>query len=247
MTVYAVGDIHGQLDALKRSYARISEDRIANKAPASPIVLIGDYVDRGPDARGVLDWLVRTSKDDPTLICLKGNHDRMMCKYLRPQNYVGSFDENFDWLSENIGGMSTLESYGVKSRGVRRAQNLLRDAQAAVPAAHLDFLESLPLTYRTPALFFAHAGIRPGVALDQQIEQDLIWIRGEFLNDPSDHGALIVHGHTPVREITHSGNHLNIDTGAAYGRALSIVVIEGRDVFELSEDGRRPVPDPRRR
>ncbi len=112
-----------------------------------------------------------------------------------------------------------------------------------MPAHHRAFLAGLPCNHRAPGLFFAHAGIRPGVPLDRQTEDDLCWIRGPFIDDPRDHGALIVHGHTPVDRVTHYCNRVNIDTGAGHGRALSVIVIEDGEVLELLPGGcRRIVP-----
>ncbi len=112
-----------------------------------------------------------------------------------------------------------------------------------MPADHLEFLSTLATSYRRGEAFFCHAGVRPGIALDQQAEDDLIWIRQEFHNSDADHGALIVHGHTPVKQVTHYGNRVNIDTGAAYGRALSVVVVEDRRVYQLTAEGRVPIPE----
>jgi serine/threonine protein phosphatase 1 len=116
------------------------------------------------------------------------------------------------------------------------------EAVAAVPRAHLDFIESLPTSFARGEVFFAHAGIRPGVALDVQAEDDLCWIRDGFLEDRRDHGPLIVHGHTHLARVTHYGNRVNLDSGAAYGGPLSAVVIEGREVFLLTDQGREVLP-----
>jgi serine/threonine protein phosphatase 1 len=111
-----------------------------------------------------------------------------------------------------------------------------------VPRAHRDFIESLPTSFTRGEAFFAHAGIRPGVPFDQQSEDDLCWIRDGFLDDRRDHGLLIVHGHTHLAQVTHYGNRVNLDSGAAYGGPLSAVVIEGRTVFLLTEKGREALP-----
>jgi serine/threonine protein phosphatase 1 len=115
------------------------------------------------------------------------------------------------------------------------------DAVLAVPAAHRDFLAGLPLWHRRGGCLFVHAGVRPGVPLDQQDETDLLWIRAEFLDDPRDHGFLVVHGHTAIQRPTHYGNRLNLDSGAAYGGPLTAVVIEDGAVFHLTPAGRVPL------
>ncbi len=107
-----------------------------------------------------------------------------------------------------------------------------------MPAEHRLFLETLPTSFSRGEAFFCHAGIRPGVPLSAQVEDDLIWIRHDFLDDRRDHGPLIVHGHTAISAPTHYGNRLNIDSSAAYGGPLSVVVLEGRRVFHLI-DGTR--------
>ena len=113
------------------------------------------------------------------------------------------------------------------------------EAVAAVPRAHRDFIESLPTSFARGEVFFAHAGIRPGVPFDQQSEDDLCWIRDGFLDDRRDHGRLIVHGHTHLAQVTHYGNRVNLDSGAAYGGPLSAVVIEGHEAALLTTTGRR--------
>lgn len=110
-----------------------------------------------------------------------------------------------------------------------------------VPASHLAYLAALPTHHLRGACLFVHAGVRPGIDLHDQTEDDLLWIRTDFLDDTRDHGALVVHGHTPVDRVTHYGNRLNLDTGAGYGKAMSAVVIEGADVFRLTPKGRERV------
>jgi serine/threonine protein phosphatase 1 len=147
-----------------------------------------------------------------------------------------------DWLHPHLGGLKALESYGVDP-GLP-AEEIHRQARLAVPESHRFYLEQLLPFYRMGRLYFCHAGIRPGVVLEDQIEDDLIWIRDEFHHSQDDHGALIIHGHTPVFSVSHYGNRIDIDTGSAFGHDLSTVVIEGDDVFQLTDDGRKPVrPD----
>jgi len=173
---------------------------------------------------------------------LKGNHDRMFSLYLTDiKAHDPALRRDLSWLHPRLGGAATLASYGVPNAAERPLAPVFAEAQAAVPAAHRQFLDTLPTSYQRGEAIFVHAGIRPGVALKDQTETDLVWIRDIFLHDPRDHGALIVHGHTAIDAPTHYGNRLNIDSGAAYGGPLSAVVIEGRAVFHLTEAGRVPL------
>jgi serine/threonine protein phosphatase 1 len=237
MRTYAIGDIHGHLDLLMEVHAWIKAD-IAKHGPA-PVVHIGDLVDRGPDSRGVIDFLRDGIAAGEDWIVLKGNHDRMFSYYLQtPPLHDPRLRPDLSWLNSRLGGGTTLASYGVKSPTDRPLDPVHKDALAAVPAEHRLFLESLPTFHARGEVFFCHAGIRPGVALSAQVEDDLVWIRHEFLDDSRDHGKLIVHGHTAIDAPTHYGNRLNIDSSAAYGGPLSVVALEGRRVFHLI-DGTR--------
>lgn len=235
--VYAIGDIHGQLTRLDDALARVDRDGGA----AAEVVFVGDYVDRGPDSRGVIDRLLTGLAEERNWTCLKGNHDRFFERFLAepeplhdPHLLVG-----YHWLHEALGGRETIASYGVTVAERIRQSDLAEHLRQVVPEAHKAFLRSLKLGHRLGDLFFAHAGIRPGVPLDLQHENDLVWIRQEFLQDYSDHGVLVVHGHTPVQYPELYSNRLAIDTGAGYGRALVPVVIEEDGVFALEPRGRR--------
>jgi len=237
MRTYAIGDIHGHLDLLKRQHALIAAD-MARHGEA-PIVHIGDLVDRGPDSAGVVEYLREGIAAGRDWVVLKGNHDRMFAGYLRDAGFKDSgLRADLSYLHPRIGGAETLASYGVRAAGDRPLAPVHAEAVAAVPAAHRAFLETLPTSFRRGEAIFVHAGIRPGVALEDQTEDDLLWIRKEFLEDTRDHGALIVHGHTAIDRPTHYGNRVNIDSSAAYGGPLSAVVLEGREVFHLTPEGR---------
>ncbi|MCK8483501.1 metallophosphoesterase [Aliiroseovarius sp. S2029] len=242
MRAYAIGDIHGQLDLLHNAHALIEADRAQVGDGDAPVVHIGDLVDRGPDSAGVIAHLLDGVAQGRNWVVLKGNHDRMMEMFLRPYPMVDmQLLVGYNWLHPGIGGVRTLGSYGVEVPDGIRTYQLHPKARAAVPKAHRRFLADLPAMFRLGDLCFVHAGIRPGVPLDAQSEDDLCWIRGEFHASTADHGALIIHGHTPVDKVTHYGNRVNIDTGAGHGKALSAVVIEGRDVWLLTPEGRQPV------
>ena len=242
MRAYAIGDIHGQLAKLKRAHVLIEADRAEVEDDTAPVVHIGDLPDRGPDTKGVIDFLINGQKAGEPWVVLKGNHDRMMAWFLQiPPRRDHCLRAEFEWLHPRLGGQESLASYGVDIAAGRPIDDLQRDAVARIPGAHKDFLDGLPTSYRHGAVFFCHAGIRPGVALDNQTEDDLLWIRQPFHASKADHGALIVHGHTPVDAVTHYGNRVNIDTGAGYGKAISAIVIEGREIWLLTDQGRVPV------
>ncbi len=236
--VYAIGDIHGQIGMLDAALAKIDADGGAD----ARVVFLGDYVDRGPDSRAVIGRLIEGRAAGRNWVFLKGNHDRMMEWFLRyppcqdPHLLVG-----YHWFHDRLGGIETLQSYGIDRIEGRRQTELAAEFRAAVPPEHAEFMQSLRLSFATGPLFFAHAGIRPGVPLNRQAENDLLWIRQEFHIDPADHGALIVHGHTPVERATHYGNRINLDSGAGYNYPLSTAVFQGRDCWLLTETGRQPL------
>lgn len=237
MTIYAIGDIHGQLDKLRGAHERVAADRAAHGTDAAPQVHLGDLVDRGPDSAGVIDLLMTLGESDPRVITLMGNHDQMFARWLETGPAPDPRDPpHVRYLSDRAGGATTLAAYDIDPTGP--PQEVHAEAMARVPRAHRAFLEGLPLMHRAGGCVFVHAGIRPGVPLDTQDPQDLLWIRDEFLDDPREHGALIVHGHTPGERVMHMGNRLALDTGAAYGGPVSAVAIEGRNVFLLTDTGR---------
>ncbi|WP_340107492.1 metallophosphoesterase [Pikeienuella sp. HZG-20] len=229
--VYAIGDVHGQLDLLLDAHARIERDLAASPVTEYVIVHIGDYVDRGPDSAGVLARLVAGADAGEPWINLMGNHDRMFFRYLiAPGGRDHQLDPELWWLHERIGGLDTLRSYGLTlpdGATAERGVALHRAAREVVPARHLAFLAGLRRYWFWREWFFVHAGVRPGVALSAQDEDDLIWIRDEFLSSAADHGAVVVHGHTPVEAVEDHGNRIAIDTGAGYGGPLSCLVIDG--------------------
>ncbi|WP_300515494.1 metallophosphoesterase [Aliiroseovarius sp.] len=242
MRAYAIGDIHGHLGKLEQAHALIAEDRARCGDMDAPIVHVGDLVDRGPDSRGVIQYLLDGQVRGENWVVLKGNHDRMAALFLRdtPQLDPQLLMDHY-WCHPRIGGVETLGSYGITVPEGIRTYQLHAEALTKVPPIHRRYLDDLPAMHRMGELCFVHAGIRPGVPLKDQTEDDLTWIRKEFHQDRSDHGPLIIHGHTPVKEVTHYGNRLNIDTGAGHGKALSAVVIEEREAWLLTHEGRQPV------
>ncbi|OIP82202.1 MAG: serine/threonine protein phosphatase [Rhodobacterales bacterium CG2_30_65_12] len=239
MRVYAIGDVHGYLCELERAHALIAADRARTGDSTAPVVHIGDLCDRGPDTRGVIAFLLAGLERGENWIALKGNHDRMMAWFLEQSPRIDPYMiVGWDWFHEGVGGRETLASYGIEIAERERWFQLNARARRLIPKAHLQFVQGLPCWWETGEHIFVHAGIRPGVPMAEQTETDLVWIRHEFHDDPRDHGKLVIHGHTPVKEITHYGNRVNLDVGAGYGKPLVPVVIEGGDVWALTQDGR---------
>lgn len=236
--IYAIGDIHGQRHKLDRALDLIEADG----GPDARIVFLGDYTDRGPDSAGVLDRLIAGKAAGKPWTFLMGNHDRMFAWFLEevprhdPHLLIG-----YHWFHERIGGRETLAAYGLTFDDRTRLDKLHAEAKRIIPQAHADFLQDLTLWHKTDALLFVHAGLRPGIALADQSEKDLLWIRDEFLSDPAPHPWLVVHGHTALHHPAHCGNRVNLDGGAGYGRPLHPAVFEGRDCWLLTETGRDPL------
>lgn len=237
--LYAIGDIHGRLDLLDAMLVRIRADLAARPHPRPRVVFLGDYVDRGPDSRRVIDMLIALEADPLATTFLLGNHDSYIAEYLQDPDW---YDRTYHWLHSAMGGAATLASYGVPgaSEGRPRAT---RDAfAAAFPPAHLGFLERCALWSRVGSYVFVHAGIRPGVPLDRQARDDLIWIREGFLDFRGAFGFKVVHGHTIVPMVEHHPNRIAVDTGAVKYGTLSCVVLEDAAVALLEPAGPRPWP-----
>lgn len=243
MHLYAIGDIHGHLGLLKAAHDLIAAD-MARHGTAQ-IVHVGDLVDRGPDSRGVIDHLMQGQARGEDWVVLKGNHDRMFTRFMNdPGEPEPGLRSEYSWLHPKLGGATTLASYGVAKAADRPVPKVYSEALAAVPDAHRDYLSTLPTLHLAGDCVFVHAGLRPGVPLDQQTETDLIWIRDAFLIEAESFGPLVVHGHTAIDQATHYGNRINLDSGAAYGGPLSAVVIEGREAALLTPQGRKKLPGP---
>jgi serine/threonine protein phosphatase 1 len=242
MRTYAIGDIHGHLSLLQGVHALIAADRARTGDHDAPVIHLGDLVDRGPDCRGVLDYLIEGIADGAPWQVLKGNHDRMFTRFLRdPKEPEPGLRGDLAWLHPRLGGAETLASYGVRNAADRPLAPVHAEAVAAVPQAHIDFIDARPIWLQRGDVVFVHAGIRPGIPMEAQAETDLVWIRAGWLDDPRDHGFLVVHGHTALDTATHYGNRVNIDSSAAYGGPLTAVVLEEREVFVLTTDGRVPL------
>jgi serine/threonine protein phosphatase 1 len=240
--IYAIGDIHGQLDMLRGAHDLIAMDRAIADDPDAQVVHIGDLVDRGPDSRSVIDVLMNGQARGAPWVVIKGNHDRLFTRFVdNPDYHDPAILSGLHWLHPRLGGNTTLASYGVTDALDRPLAEVHKQAVQKVPTEHLDYINGLPVQYVLKDLWFVHAGIRPGIAAEDQVEDDLLWIRAGFLDDPRDHGALVVHGHTAMDDPQNYGNRLNIDSGAGYGRPMTVVVIEGRNVWRLTPGGRQPL------
>ena len=226
--LYAVGDIHGCLDALLELEDRISADA-RDVAGEKWIVHLGDYIDRGPRSAQVIDHLLAAPPVGFRRICLRGNHEAMMLAALAdPANIE-------PWLA--LGGDRAMASYGIGAAQIEtlrrrsRTPRALRVLQAHIPDEHVTFLRELATVLRVPGYIFVHAGLRPGIAPSAQSEADMLWIRDEFIDTGHDFGAVVVHGHTPVHEPRVDEHRIGIDTGCFMtGRLTALRVDVGGSV-----------------
>jgi serine/threonine protein phosphatase 1 len=242
MRSYAIGDIHGHLDLLLAAHKRVKTDRASCNDQDAPIIHIGDLVDRGPDSKAVIEYLSAGMAAGENWVVLKSNHDRMFTDFLTNRHHQDPWLKvEYSYLHPKIGGAATLASYGVPNAADRPLNPVHDEAVALVPEAHRLFLESRPNYYERGEVVFAHAGVRPGIAIENQSEDDLLWIRDGFLDYRGTFPWLLVHGHTALPSAVHYGNRVNIDSSAAYGGPLTAVVIEGRDVSVLQDTGRVPL------
>ena len=223
--IYAVGDLHGRFDLLEWARGAIAEDLARRPAERTIEIYLGDYVDRGPDSRAVLQLLA--GGEAPVCderICLKGNHEDVLLRFLDDPNTLAYWRE--------LGGFETLHSYGVMPPHLL-TEEAVRQAHAAFRArlskAELRFLEGLALRVELGTYLFVHAGIDPALPLDRQRPHDLMWIREPFLLSRADFGRIVVHGHTPAYNPERLANRINIDTGAFATGRLTCLVLEGQE------------------
>jgi len=218
--LYVIGDVHGRRDLLDRLAQAIRSDLAAEPARDPLCIFLGDYIDRGPHSAEVLERL--STNDWPLpFVALRGNHEQMLLTFLDDENYLEAW--------RHFGGLETLYSFGIDVHKVLQtsafgdAQHRLKEL---LPASTIDFIAATPSSYQLGDYYFCHAGIRPGIALADQREQDLLWIREEFTESSAEHEKIIVHGHTPVEQPEVKFNRINIDTGAYITGTLTCLVLE---------------------
>jgi len=225
--IYAVSDIHGCADQLQDVFAAI-DHHLARAGPVRALhVFLGDYIDRGPASRQTIDLLIERGRRHESIF-LKGNHEAFLFEVLQDASRLQSWKE--------YGGFQTLMSYGlappIKPDQAEQSE-LVRALLQCMPKHHRHFFTNLRTSFFCGDFFFAHAGVRPGVPLRQQREEDLLWIRDEFLQSEEDFGKFIVHGHTPVPKPEIRPNRINIDTGAYATGILTLLTIQGERMFAI--------------
>ena len=216
--LYAIGDIHGRADLLVRLLEKIAADKSES---SKRLIFLGDYVDRGEHSREVLDRLIALKSKLPDTVFLKGNHEAAMLEFLEQPRVD---DQWLDW-----GGAETMMSYGIENVWRRDGRTLSSEFAAVLPETHLQFLRGLDLSFDAGDYFFAHAGVRPGVPLNEQSAEDLMWIRGAFHDAPPSErpDKTIVHGHHPMKKPLDAGWRIAVDTGAVWSNVLTAVALEG--------------------
>lgn len=238
LRLYAVGDLHGRLDLLRALHRHVDMELQADAPTDWRIVYLGDYVDRGPDSRGVLEFLAEAKARDPRHVVLAGNHDLGLLDFLARPDPCGIFITH--------GGLETAASYDVHAAhfgAVEEGGDALRAFHAAVataiPQSHLALLHALEASFDCGDFFCCHAGIRPGVALERQSVDDLVWIRGEFHRHEGLYPKVILHGHTPSGKVTVRPNRVNLDTGACRTGRLSVLRVEDarKTILTVRQEG----------
>ena len=227
--IYAIGDIHGRYDLLSELLETIEADARGSGAERNILVFLGDYIDRGRQSKEVIELLVGGLPGGFEAVFLKGNHEETLLQFLEdPQ--VGRAWRNF-------GGLETMASYGVQqiaaTDNIERLEAMRDEFERRMPDAHVDFLKGLDLRFEAGDYIFVHAGVRPGIPLDLQSDQDLMWIREDFLHHNQRLDKMVVHGHTPSEEVEFRPHRIGVDTGAYLTEKLSCIVLEGRDVEVL--------------
>ncbi len=224
--LYAIGDIHGRSDLLESLLQQIADDAVRHPETATKrLVYLGDYVDRGPASSAVIDMVLHDAPPGFEVVPLMGNHEEMMLRFLEDLA-VGR-----TWMMN--GGDATLRSYGVEPPSMFAGTPLVRHAQQQfaerLPARHKRFLEELAVSHIEGDYLFVHAGVRPGVPLEKQHAEDLLWIREEFLESDRDFGKVVVHGHSITLDPEFRPNRIGIDTGAYRSNQLTCLVLEGTE------------------
>jgi len=223
LRIYAIGDVHGRADLLDLVLLRIDDHQAARPAIRPVEIFLGDYIDRGPASRQVLDVLSARSRARET-VCLKGNHETFVERFLNDPHTLTEWRHN--------GGLQTLLSYELVpsvNMDLTEQTRLAATFGQVLPLSHRLFLGSLRPSFTCGDYYFVHAGVRPGIPLAKQREEDLLWIREDFLLCEDDFSKIVVHGHTPVREPDIRPNRINIDTGAYATGQLTCLMLEGEE------------------
>jgi serine/threonine protein phosphatase 1 len=226
--LYAVGDIHGRLDLFNELMIRIARDTREREPMRTRCVILGDFVDRGSQSAELLNTFMFHKSQN--FVILKGNHEAALLDALQ-----GDHDAMDLWISH--GGIATLRSFGLQTDDldVHDTSALIARARKVIPPQVISFLDELPVTFQVGEYYFVHAGIRPGVALRKQSKRDLLWIGEEFTQDLTDHGVIVVHGHTTYENgVNFARNRIGVDTGAYRTGCLSAVGLEGNDQWVVS-------------
>lgn len=239
VVVWAIGDVHGRLDLLKALVEAVVADARSAKAQRKLVVFLGDYIDRGPESRGVLNYLT-TLQDDREFEWrfLKGNHEEAMLDFLDDPSAGARWCE--------YGGDATLASYGLRPPELRHKieawTRIATDLDHKVTARERTFLENLELCVAVGDYFFAHAGARPGESLDRQSSRDLMWIRGRFIESEVEFEKIVIHGHTPTARVHADRRRIGIDTKAYDTGVLTALRLEGtsRTLLQTHDASTRP-------
>jgi len=222
LRIYAIGDVHGCLVQLRELLKLIELDLDAFPIAQHKIVFLGDYVDRGPANKNVIDCLTGLQNSTHDCVFLLGNHDERVTAFLKNPDLV--WDDMMKW-----GGARTLADYGVVPDLGESHFAVSARFSDALPDAHLEFFNALKHSFSVGDYFFCHAGVRPGVPLAKQANHDLIWIRYDFLNHEQPFEKIIVHGHTPMDEPEVKSNRINVDTHCYSTGTLTALVLEGAE------------------
>ena len=235
--VYAVGDIHGRCDLLELIHEGIDQDSRRRAAQRKVLVYLGDYVSRGIDSHRVVELVLRARPGGCEVVCLKGNHEDQLLRYLG-----GDLDAGRRWFE--VDGLDTLAHYGVLARlGRERDEKVMESLRqrfaGALPGEHREFFRRLAVSHVEGGYRFVHAGLRPGVPFAGQSEHDQMWIRRPFLDSDLDHGAVVVHGHSVSARLQLRHNRIGIDTGAYASGVLTCLVLDGetRCALQTERDG----------